>query len=103
MLLPRLEHVGPAPRLPGGAHPLGWEVLGYDLGALCDWLCHDLYRDAVRELGVATDGHGLLPDAATAHRVAAWAQARDDTAPALWFPARLTAWDLPPAAGPVGG
>ncbi|MFJ8045155.1 hypothetical protein ACIRBX_32095 [Kitasatospora sp. NPDC096147] len=86
VLLPALE----APRPPAeGGTVLGWEVVGYDLGALHTWLCRDLHRDAVAELGVRTGSEGLLTSPADAERVAAWAVARGDTEPVEWFAAAL--------------
>ncbi|PJN29179.1 hypothetical protein [Kitasatospora sp. CB02891] len=88
-----------------GGTELGWEVIGYDMGWVHTWLCNDLYSDAVRELGVRTDDRGLLPDRHPAERLAAWANARNDTKPVTWVPARLVEWDTPlhglpaPAAG----
>ncbi|MFJ8474459.1 hypothetical protein [Kitasatospora sp. NPDC094011] len=78
-----------------GGDGIGWEVLGYDHGLLHSWLCNDLYRDAVRELGVETGERGLLPGPDAAERVAAWANARDDTKPVTWVPALLMEWDVP--------
>ncbi|MFG3227239.1 hypothetical protein ACGF07_20950 [Kitasatospora sp. NPDC048194] len=76
-------------------HERGWEVLGYDHGLLHSWLCNDLYDDAVLSLGVGVNEHGLLPDRDTAQRVAAWANARDDTKPVTWFPGALIEWGAP--------
>lgn len=85
----------PVRKVAEGGRETGWEVLGYDHGVLHTWLCNDLYRDAVRDLGVEGDERGLLPDGNTAERVAAWANARDDTKPVTWFPAALLEWDTP--------
>ncbi|MEU6237000.1 hypothetical protein [Kitasatospora sp. NPDC047058] len=100
VLLARLDGAagsdpGPGPEVAGGGRELGWEVLGYDYGMLHSWLCNDLHRDAVRDLGVDTDERGLLPGRDAAERVAAWANARDDTKPVTWFPAALVEWDDP--------
>ncbi|MFJ8443081.1 hypothetical protein [Kitasatospora griseola] len=97
VLLPHLDENLPAPAPPSteGGSELGWEVLGYDMGMVHTWLCNDLHADAVRELGVHTDDRGLLPDRHSAERVAAWANARDDTKPVTWVPARLIEWDTP--------
>ncbi|MER5348908.1 hypothetical protein ABT093_01015 [Kitasatospora sp. NPDC002551] len=93
--LDRPAGAGPAPGPGGGGREIGWEVLGYDDGVLHSWLCNDLHRDAVRDLGVTTDGRGLLPSREPADRLAAWANARDDTKPVTWFPAALVEWDTP--------
>ncbi|MFE6866877.1 hypothetical protein ACFVFS_09990 [Kitasatospora sp. NPDC057692] len=78
-----------------GGHELGWEVLGYDYGMIHSWLCNNLHQDAARELGVTPDDRGLLPSREPAERLAAWANARDDTKPVTWFPAALVEWDTP--------
>ncbi|MFC5667746.1 hypothetical protein ACFP3U_32880 [Kitasatospora misakiensis] len=95
VLLAHLDGPDPTPEPTEGGRALGWEVLGYDAGILHTWLCNDLHDDAVRELGITTDNHGLLPDRTTAARVATWANARDDTKPVTWFPATLLTWDTP--------
>ncbi|MFF2952809.1 hypothetical protein ACFVVU_15870 [Kitasatospora sp. NPDC057965] len=86
---------GPAAEVAAGGRRIGWEVLGHDDGILHSWLCNDLYQDAVRDLGVTTDERGLLPSREPAERLAAWANARDDTKPVTWFPAALVEWDTP--------
>ncbi|MFI8085307.1 hypothetical protein ACIF6L_31520 [Kitasatospora sp. NPDC086009] len=86
---------GVARQVAAGGHVLGWEVLGYDEGLLHSWLCNNLYDDGVRELGVGTGEHGLLPDRKAAVRVAAWANMRGDTKPVTWFPGALMEWDAP--------
>ncbi|MFI5533946.1 hypothetical protein ACIA8O_35955 [Kitasatospora sp. NPDC051853] len=91
VLLPTLE--SPRPLADGGT-VLGWEVVGYDLGNLHTWLCRDLHRDAVAELGVRTGPEGLLPSQADAEQVAAWAIARGDTEPVVWFAAALVGWPV---------
>ncbi|KQV15683.1 MULTISPECIES: hypothetical protein [unclassified Kitasatospora] len=83
------------PALAEGGTRIGWEVLGYELGHLHTWLCSDLHRDAVAELGVRTGPFGLLADRADAEKVADWANARADTDPVTWFPAALVEWDEP--------
>ncbi|MFF7452879.1 hypothetical protein [Kitasatospora sp. NPDC008115] len=93
--LDRPADAGPAPEPAADGHEIGWEVLGYDDGALHSWLCNDLHQDAVRDLGVTTDDRGLLPSREPAERLAAWANARDDTKPVTWFPATLIEWDTP--------
>lgn len=89
VLLPALE--SPRPLAEGG-RLLGWEVLGYDVGTLETWLCRDLHRDAVAELGVRTGPEGLLTDRAQAERVAAWAVERGDTEPVVWFAGAVIGW-----------
>ncbi|MFB7475909.1 hypothetical protein [Kitasatospora sp. NPDC056184] len=86
---------GAAPEPAAGGHELGWEVLGYDCGMIHSWLCNSLHQDAARELGVTADERGLLPSRQPAERLAAWANARDDTKPVTWFPAALVEWDAP--------
>ncbi|MFG2823783.1 hypothetical protein ACGFX4_30705 [Kitasatospora sp. NPDC048365] len=83
------------PPLADGGEALGWEVLGYDCGLLHSWLCNDLYRDAVAELGVEVTSRGLLADRAAAERLAGWANARTDTKPVVWFAAELIEWPEP--------
>lgn len=95
VLLGHLDGPDPTPEPAEGGRALGWEVLGYDHGILHTWLCNSLHDDAVRDLGITTDNHGLLPDRTTATRVATWANARDDTKPVTWFPATLLTWDAP--------
>ncbi|MGW6706699.1 hypothetical protein ACWGDE_17660 [Streptomyces sp. NPDC054956] len=93
--------VGTAPEVAEGGHGLGWDVLGYDHGLLHTWLCNGLYRDGKLDLGVDANERGLLPDLQSAARVAAWANARDDTKPVTWFPGALIEWDTPIEGGPV--
>ncbi|MFE7559035.1 hypothetical protein [Kitasatospora sp. NPDC057500] len=93
--LDRRVGAGPAPEPAGGGREIGWEVLGYNGGVLHSWLCNDLYQDAVRDLGVTTDSRGLIPSREPADRLAAWANALDDTQPVTWFPAALVEWDTP--------
>ncbi|MFJ4092350.1 hypothetical protein ACIPYS_12290 [Kitasatospora sp. NPDC089913] len=95
VLLAHLDGPDPTPEPAEGGRTLGWEVLGYDWGILHTWLCNDLHDDAVRRLGITTNDRGMLPDRATAERVATWANARDDTKPVTWFPATLLEWDTP--------
>ncbi|MFE6872624.1 hypothetical protein ACFVFS_39540 [Kitasatospora sp. NPDC057692] len=97
--LDRPADSGPAPEPAAGGREIGWEVLGYDAGILHSRLCTDLYQDAVRDLGVTTDEHGLLRSRERADRLAVWANAPDDTKPVTWFPVALVEWDTRSRAG----
>jgi hypothetical protein len=65
--------------------PLGYEVLGYDLGSFCSWLCNGLERDANDVLGIRPNTAGFVTSLKDATRVAAHASNPTTGAEPLWW------------------
>lgn len=85
---PLLHHPRPVPDW----HPLGFELVGHDIGGWHTWLClGGLVDDVRRATGIQPGPWGLIPDEQDARRAADWTTESNlgDPKVFLWIPALL--------------
>jgi hypothetical protein len=78
-----------------GGVPLGWELLGAELGpSFHSWLCNALHDEAATRLHITPGSLGLLRTEADARAVAALVEEGIGAEPVPWFPALLVGHTL---------
>jgi hypothetical protein len=81
-----LEEVGTA---------LGWEVLCYEYGSFCSWLCNHLERDVAEQFGIRPNETGFIATAGDAVRAAEYCGREEVGAePGFWAPWLVVEYDL---------
>lgn len=75
-------------------HPLGWEVLGAEIGGTYhSWLCNALHEGAAKQLALTPDAFGLLPTEQQARRLLDLIDQGIGAEPVPWFPGFLQRLD----------
>lgn len=73
------------------AVPLGWELLGVEIGGAChSWLCNSIQNDAALALDIRPAALGLLPSEEDARAVHSLIANGLGAEPVPWFPGRLS-------------
>ena len=74
---------------------LGYEILGYDCGWFCSFVCNSLEKDFVNRLGIKLNQYGLIPQYNLA-LIATEYTTRPTTGaePVLWLPWTIIELDI---------
>ena len=78
-------------RIDIGGELLGYEILNFDRGLNCSWLCNGLEKRVFRQLGEKPNSYGFLSDLEIAIKAAEYCSSEEVGAePGLWLPCSVT-------------
>ncbi len=79
--------IGRVAEIEAGGKELGWDLLCYNHGGYCSWLCNGLERDVAKDCGVKPNPAGFISSVADALKAAEYC-AREDVGaePGFWAP-----------------